>query len=102
MVIVSLLTIGLGHSAKLVAGFISCMSHTIKDRGYPDDIGTYGLVSALFFSSCSVGAFTGPTLGGYFLDVYGYRDATWLLFVVEAALVSYSTSHHQPCIIFKS
>jgi hypothetical protein len=57
IIIVSLLVIGLGLSAKLVSSFVDCINHNIRVRNYADDMSTYGMVSAVFFSSCSVGEF---------------------------------------------
>lgn len=51
LIIVSLIVIGLGMSAKLVTGFVDAINYSIKVRGLPDDMTTYGMVSAMFFST---------------------------------------------------
>jgi len=86
MIIVSLIIIGLGISAKLVTGFVDAITHSIKRRGLPDDMTTYGMVSAMFFSSCSVGAFIGPILGGVLLDYFDYRQASYYILFVDVVL----------------
>lgn len=83
----ALLIIGLGLSAKLVSSFVDCLNYNIKVRGFPNDITTYGLVSALFFSSCSVGAFIGPSAGGYLLDHFGYRASSLYIVTVDALMI---------------
>ena len=87
LIVLSLCAIGLGLSAKLVSSFVDAMNHSIKVRGYPNDTSTYGMVSALFFSSCSVGACTGPITGGYLLDHFGYRHATWFIVGVDLLMI---------------
>ena len=87
IIILSLLTIGLGLSAKLVSSFVDAINHNIRIRNYPDDMSTYGMVSALFFSSCSVGAFIGPSAGGYLLEHFGYRSSSLYIFTVEAVMI---------------
>lgn len=54
LIIVALIVIGFGISAKLVTGFVDAISHSIKRRGLPDDMTTYGMVSAMFFSRSAV------------------------------------------------
>jgi MFS family permease len=48
---------------------------------------TYGMVSALFFSSCSVGAFIGPSAGGYLLDNFGYRWSSMYIVLLDAIMI---------------
>lgn len=88
IIIVSLLVIGLGLSAKLVSSFVDCINHNIRVRNYADDMSTYGMVSAVFFSSCSVGAFIGPSAGGYLLEHFGYRAASIYILVTEAVMIT--------------
>jgi MFS family permease len=88
LIMVALMIIGLGISAKLVTGFVDAINYSIKERGLPDDMTTYGMVSAMFFSSCSVGAFIGPSAGGYLLDNYSYRQASVYLLVIDVLMVA--------------
>ncbi|KAI1305388.1 MFS-type transporter SLC18B1 [Halotydeus destructor] len=87
LILVALAIIGLGISAKLVTGFVDAFTYSIKVRGLPDDMSTYGLVSAMFFSSCSIGAFIGPSAGGYLLDHYDYRTSSIYLLVIDIAMM---------------
>ncbi|XP_054156784.1 MFS-type transporter SLC18B1-like [Oppia nitens] len=87
LVITSLVFIGLGIASKLVTAFISALHDSIHRRGFPDDISTYGLVSAMFFCACSIGAFIGPTLGGFLLETIGYRKSTLVILVIDIILV---------------
>ncbi|GFW23245.1 hypothetical protein TNCV_3803451 [Trichonephila clavipes] len=81
-VIGSLVVIGFGLSAKLVSSFVGALQNTIL-RGFPDNLATYGMVSALFSTSCSIGAFIGPSLGGLLLDTTGYKMGTVVIFSFE-------------------
>ncbi|CAG2113575.1 unnamed protein product [Medioppia subpectinata] len=87
LVILSLVFIGLGIASKLVTAFISALHDSIHRRGFADDISTYGLVSAMFFCACSIGAFIGPSLGGFLLDRIGYRKAILVILVVDIVMV---------------
>lgn len=55
LVIIALVFIGVGHSAKLVAAPVDALKDAIGKRGFPDDMSTYGLVSAMYFTSNSIG-----------------------------------------------
>ncbi|XP_015916843.1 MFS-type transporter SLC18B1 [Parasteatoda tepidariorum] len=81
-VIGSLVVVGLGLSAKLVSSFIGALKNVIH-RGFPDNLATYGMVSALFSTACSTGAFIGPSLGGFLLDTTGYRMGTVVILSLE-------------------
>nr|XP_050039144.1 MFS-type transporter SLC18B1-like [Dermacentor andersoni] len=77
---------GLGSGGTIVASFVGSFRDTLK-RGFPDDLSTYGLVSSVFTVSHSMGAFVGPTLGGYLLDSVGYRMGTMVLLGNELLLI---------------
>ncbi|CAL1264903.1 unnamed protein product [Larinioides sclopetarius] len=85
-VVGSLVVIGFGLSAKLVSSFVGALQNTVL-RGFPDNLATYGMVSALFSVSCSTGAFIGPSLGGLLLDTTGYEMGTVIIFSLEAAFL---------------
>lgn len=89
VIVCALLVIGLGLSAKLVSSFVDAVNHNIKVRKYPDDTATYGMVSALFFSSCSVGAFCGPSAGGFLLDHFGFRCASLYILLMEILMITF-------------
>ncbi|GBL78647.1 MFS-type transporter SLC18B1 [Araneus ventricosus] len=85
-VVGSLVVIGFGLSAKLVSSFVGALQNTVL-RGFPDNLATYGMVSALFSVACSTGAFIGPSLGGLLLDTTGYRMGTVIIFALEAGFL---------------
>ncbi|XP_076349795.1 MFS-type transporter SLC18B1-like isoform X2 [Tachypleus tridentatus] len=87
LVLVSLSIFGLACGSKLVPTFIGALRNTV-DRGFPNDLTTYGLVSSMFTSTMALGAFVGPTVGGYLLDVIGFRKGTTLLFGIELGVMA--------------
>ncbi|XP_054708278.1 MFS-type transporter SLC18B1-like [Uloborus diversus] len=86
VVITSLVLLGFGLGAKLVCAFSGTLQDTI-DRGLPPDLSTYGLISSMIASSQSLGAFVGPSLGGYLMDSFGFRNASMALLILETFLV---------------
>ncbi|XP_013774744.1 MFS-type transporter SLC18B1-like isoform X2 [Limulus polyphemus] len=86
MVSISLVLCGIGLAAKFVCAFISALNDALK-RGFPDDMSTHGLVSALCTICMSIGAFIGPTIGGYLLEHLGYRQSTFILLIMEVSLM---------------
>ncbi|KAL1430496.1 hypothetical protein MTO96_014940 [Rhipicephalus appendiculatus] len=90
---------GLGSGGTIVPSFVGSFRDTLK-RGFADDLSTYGLVSSVFTVSHSMGAFVGPTLGGYLLDSVGYRMGTMVLLGNEVllilALCIYVAVHRKP------
>ncbi|KAI2810768.1 hypothetical protein BLOT_001932 [Blomia tropicalis] len=90
LIVISLCLTGFGISAKMVCAFMDAMNDSIKKRGFKNDVSTYGMVSAMFFTSCSIGAFIGPSIGGFLLDTFDYRRSTLLIFLVDLFLTIYS------------
>lgn len=86
IVVLSLVLMGLGLGAKLVCAFTGTLQDTMN-RGLPPDLSTYGLVSSMIASSQSLGAFVGPSVGGYFLDEFGFRKASMTLLILETFLI---------------
>ncbi|GFT51678.1 MFS-type transporter SLC18B1 [Nephila pilipes] len=86
IVIISLFLMGLGLGAKLVCAFTGCLQDTMN-RGLPPDLSTYGLVSSMIASSQSLGAFMGPSVGGYLLETVGYQKSSMALLVLETVLI---------------
>lgn len=85
-VIAALVIMGFALGAKLVCTFGGSFEDTIA-RGFPPDLSTYGLISSMFASSQSLGAFVGPSLGGYLLDTVGFRMATVVILCLEILLM---------------
>lgn len=86
IIVISLVILGFGLGAKLVCAFTGTFKDTI-DRGFPPDLSTYGLISSMIASSQSLGAFVGPSVGGYLLDEFGFRYASMALLILETTLV---------------
>ncbi|GFY72923.1 MFS-type transporter SLC18B1 [Trichonephila inaurata madagascariensis] len=86
IVVLSLVLMGFALGAKLVCAFTGTLQDTMN-RGLPPDLSTYGLVSSMIASSQSLGAFIGPSLGGYFLDEFGFRKASMTLLILETVLI---------------
>ena len=61
--IVSVVLMGLGIGAQLVAAFSEAQTAAVI-RGFPDTINTYALVSSIWTSAFALGAFVGPTAAG--------------------------------------
>jgi MFS family permease len=61
--IVSVVLVGLGVGAQLVAAFSEAQASAVAS-GFPDSITTYALVSSIWTSAFALGAFVGPTAAG--------------------------------------
>lgn len=85
IIITALILLGLGLGAKLVCAFTGTLQDT-KDRGFPPDLSTYGLISSMIASSQSLGAFVGPSIGGYFFEEFGFRNSSMALLILETTL----------------
>merc|ERR1712059_63488 len=44
-------------------------------RGFPDDMGTYSMVSSIWTSAFALGSFVGPTASGALYEVVGFEWA---------------------------
>ncbi|XP_042142445.1 MFS-type transporter SLC18B1-like [Ixodes scapularis] len=97
-VMVALAIFGFGSGGTIVCSFAGSFRDTL-DRGFSDNLATYGLVSSVFTSSHSMGAFVGPTLGGYLLDTVGFRMGTTALLVNEILLVGALNIYERDCTI---
>ncbi|XP_072042154.1 MFS-type transporter SLC18B1-like [Amphiura filiformis] len=87
-----IVTVGLGSlllGCAIVPTFIDLLN-TAKWYGLPDDISTQGIVSGVFNSFFSLGAFVGPTVGGVLQQHYGFPWASTMvgfMFVIMAILI---------------
>lgn len=75
VVVIGLAMVGLALGCALMPAFLDMLSSAIW-HGLPDDLATQSVVSGLFSSSFSLGAFIGPTLGGYIVDLYGFQTTS--------------------------
>lgn len=83
-VIIAMLVVhGIGFAAELVAGF-SCAHREAIANGFPDNLGTYALVSGLWTATFALGAFVGPSVAGLLVDYFEFRYAT--LFVIATQI----------------
>jgi len=82
----SLVLQGLGAALLNVSAF-SLFHRQALAHGMDDDLSTYGLVSGLWASTYSLGAFVGPLIGGVMFDWVGFPRAT-LVYAVVLTLVA--------------
>lgn len=83
----ALVLIGLGTGVKLVAALVGSFKYSIDDLGMPDNKSTFGVCSSIYHTSTSIGAFLGPSLGGFLLERFQYRNGTYFLFTFELILI---------------
>ncbi|KAJ9589247.1 hypothetical protein L9F63_017546, partial [Diploptera punctata] len=83
MIIVGLVMEGFGTAAIMVPCFSDILSAAYK-RGFPNDLSTYGVVSGIWASAFSLGAFIGPSMAGFLYDKVGFQLAT--LFPISAEI----------------
>ncbi|XP_061173558.1 MFS-type transporter SLC18B1-like [Saccostrea echinata] len=70
-VILSLILMGLGLGCAIIPTFRGLIE-SAKALGMEENMDTHGMVSGLFNSCFSLGAFIGPTVGGALADEYGF------------------------------
>jgi len=73
---------GLGLGASFVSGFVEGLVDA-KSRGFPDDVGTYGLVSGMWFSMMSLGCFAGASVAGALLDHFGFQNGIYFILILQ-------------------
>lgn len=78
---------GLGIAAELVGSFSLAHRDAIK-YGFPDDLKTYGLVSGYWTSVFALGAFIGPTIGGFMVDTVGFPVGSQLFLILHLTLIA--------------
>lgn len=87
LIIIALVLIGIGTGVKLVAALVGSFRYSINVLGMPDNKSTFGVCSSIYHTSTSIGAFLGPTLGGFLLERVQYRRGTYFLFTFELVLI---------------
>lgn len=93
--IVSLIVHGVGFGAVLVSTFAGAHRDAIAN-GFPDDLGTYGLVSGIWTSTFALGCFIGPSAGGVLMDYVGFDWSTVIVAALHV-LVALSTGLYHCC-----
>ncbi|KAH9395762.1 hypothetical protein TYRP_020499, partial [Tyrophagus putrescentiae] len=72
---VTMAFIGVSYSIAFIPTFETLLALSIKN-GFPDDIGTYSLVSGIWSSFCSFGEILGPVFGGFLTESYGFKSSS--------------------------
>lgn len=85
--IVALIFHGIGTGGEIVCAFLGSLKESVK-HGYPDNLNTYGLVSALWSSAFALGAFVGPSVAGLLYDNFGFRTGSLFILFEQALLAS--------------
>lgn len=78
---------GFAHAIAFIPTFESILDLAI-DRGFPDNVRTYSLVSGLWSCVYSLGEVTGPSFGGLFVDLYEFSNGCTLVAGFSLAAVS--------------
>ncbi|XP_071440009.1 MFS-type transporter SLC18B1-like [Hetaerina americana] len=86
MCILGLMMHGLGVACVLVSCFIDSVKSAMQN-GFSDDLCTYALVSGLWASAFSFGAFLGPSVAGILFDHFGFRLGTIFIMVTQAIML---------------
>ena len=104
---VSMMILGLAYSLAFIPTFETILEAVI-DRGLPDDVRTYSLVSGLWSCVNSLGEVTGAALGGVFIEHFSFTFgansiALWTMAVALILLLSYVVElcyphEHQPSV----
>ncbi|XKL60510.1 hypothetical protein PGB90_007567 [Kerria lacca] len=77
---------GLALSMGAVSSFVDSVKSAVK-AGYPEDMTTFGLMSGMWISCFSCGAFIGPSVGGFLYDYVGFQNSTLFVIFVDSILV---------------
>lgn len=85
--VMAVVLMGFAHAIAFIPTFESILDIAI-DKGFPDNVRTYSLVSGLWSSVYSLGEVTGPTFGGLFVDLYDFSNGCSLVAGFSLAAVS--------------
>ena len=94
--ILAVIFMGFAHAIAFIPTFESILDLAI-DKGFPDNVRTYSLVSGLWSSVYSLGEVTGPTFGGLFVDLYDFSNGCSLMAGFSLAAVSTRLQDCHPC-----
>ncbi|RWS26692.1 MFS-type transporter SLC18B1-like protein, partial [Leptotrombidium deliense] len=81
---VAMAVIGISTSIAITPSFEVMLLH-ITDKGYSNDVNTYGLISGLWSSMWSLGDITGPAIGGLLAQHLGFPNAATIITALTAA-----------------
>ncbi|ODM98943.1 MFS-type transporter SLC18B1 [Orchesella cincta] len=77
---------GIGIGSAIMV-FFPYASETALEKGFPDTIATYGLVSSIFTLTFSLGNAFGPALSGSLYDAVGFKDATLAIIGLSSLVI---------------
>ncbi|XP_040359942.2 uncharacterized protein LOC121048099 [Ixodes scapularis] len=90
LIYISQVLTGLGASAVIICSFSLSIKKSIE-RGFPDNMWTYGSVCGFLFFAIVLGSSISPPLSRYIMDTIGYGNATMVLlaFLCFCVLLSF-------------
>ncbi|XP_067934915.1 MFS-type transporter SLC18B1-like [Watersipora subatra] len=83
--VIALILLGLAVGASIIPIFPLALT-VLREKGFEDNLQTFGLVSGFFQSGFSLGGFVGPTAAGYFADLYGFAWSSSICAIVLVAV----------------
>ncbi|XP_003739314.1 MFS-type transporter SLC18B1 [Galendromus occidentalis] len=87
LVLVMQAFMGTGYGPSFVCSFMHSLGVVTNERGLPDNLGTYAMLSGIFMPACFMGNAIGPMLGGFLVENYGYRNATVVVFSIVLVML---------------
>ena len=72
---------GVAYAFVMVSTFVRARLEVLY-QGYADSIETNLVISSFWSASFYLGNFLGPTIGGVFVDYFGFRPTTFTFFIV--------------------
>ncbi|CAL1534911.1 unnamed protein product [Lymnaea stagnalis] len=92
IIILGLIMVG-AFFGTLVVPSMKCMLIGAIDIGFENNLDTFGVVSGLFNSVFSIGAFTGPMLAGVLVEEIGFRYGTTVVTGINFAVMLLCASY---------
>lgn len=92
IIIIGLIMVG-AFFGTLVVPSMKCMLIGATDIGFENNLDTFGIVSGLFNSVFSIGAFTGPMLAGVLVEKIGFRYGTTVVSGINFAVMLLCASY---------
>ncbi|XP_022691063.1 MFS-type transporter SLC18B1-like isoform X3 [Varroa jacobsoni] len=80
--------LGVGVGAIYIPAFLDALRYCLTKLHYPDDVGTYGLLSGLLTCALCLGSSIGSAAGGVLLDHYTYSIACQFMLVIVVATMA--------------
>ncbi|XP_069105858.1 uncharacterized protein [Argopecten irradians] len=86
--VVSLVIIGIADSAAIIPTF-DLLFKIAEDRGFENNINTFGIISGVWASMYALGDFLGPAVGGFLLDEIGFQSMTTYIAFLTVATAAF-------------